>query len=216
MTSFESLSNRKLAYKMSILVTVLGGLYLLGLAGKLLVDGTVHSVSAPPVQVISAIVALLLNISLLILFTSIRFASEQSVYADLAVVFMILVCGTSCVNWFVQVSTLPLVVQSGDSGYAGLIDSHSTQSVFYAIERLGWGVFYGLALLFISTCFQQGKLGLWIKWLWIIGGGISLIHAVGVMFNQAVLADLGYIAWGILLPAVSALLIRYYLPGKSG
>ncbi len=197
---------------MAVLATFLGILYLIGLVGKLIVDGTVHSTSSQPVQIVSAIVAILLDLTLLILFVALRrkMPGKNVVFADLAAVFMALVCVTSSVSWFVQLAVLPQIAQTGNSTVIALMDIHNTGSVTYAGEHLGWGIFYGLATIFLAIAIGEGKLESWIRWLLIAGGILSILHVFGIVTINPTIGDLGYVAWGIFLPSTTILLaIRF-------
>jgi hypothetical protein len=203
---------RKIVFITAILSSIFGGLYLLGLVGKIIVDGTVHSISSPGVQTLSASIAILLDLSLLILFTALRrlIMGIKAVFADLAVVFTALVCVTSTINWFVQLAILPSILTGGDTTLIALLDVHSQASLMYAIEHLGWGIFYGLATIFLGVAISGSRLESWLRWLLIAGGVLSIIHVFGIPIPNQPVTDLGYIAWGIFLPAATILLaIRY-------
>lgn len=203
---------QKVVFFTAVFSTFLGVLYLIGLIGKLIVDGTVHSTSSQPVQTISAVTAILLDISLLILFVALRrqISGSKAVFADLAVVFMILVCATSSINWFVQLAVLPKLVQDGHSTLLALVDVHDTGSIMYAIEHLGWGIFYGMAIIFMALAMGDGRLESLMRWLFIAGGTLSVLHIFGVVTSNLVIGDLGYLAWGILLPLTTTILaVRY-------
>jgi hypothetical protein len=199
---------KHIAYIMAVFSTIFAFLYLLGLVGKLIVDGTVHSTSSQGVQSISAIIAILLDLSLVILFTGMRrlISGKDSLFADLAVVFITLTCATSSINWFVQLAILPKIVQGGNSTMIALLDIHNTSSLMYAMEHLGWGIFYGLGLIFMGVAFGSGKLESWIRWLSLLGGSLSIIHVFGIIAGSQVMGDLGYIAWGVFLPFTTFLL----------
>jgi hypothetical protein len=80
----------------------------------------------------------------------------------------------------------------------------------YAMEHLAWGVFYGLATIFMAVAIPAGRIETWIKWLFITGGVLSILHVVGIIAGVHVLIDLGYFAAGVLLPITTLLLaIRY-------
>ena len=203
---------QRIVFLAAVFATLFGVLYFIGLAGKLIVDGTVHSSSSQSVQIVSAIVAILLDLALLIMFVALRWqiSGRNSVFADLAVVFMTLVCATSSINWFVQLAILPRISQGDNSAMLALVDVHNDSSIMYAIEHLGWGVFYGLATIFIAIAMSSGKLENWIRWLFMAGGALSLLHVVGIVTTNPVIGDLGYLAWGILLPITTTLLaIRF-------
>ena len=204
----EGNTSRQIVFLMALFSTLLGTLYLTGLAGKLIVDGTVHSASSQFIQMLSAIIAILLDVALLILFVALRrqISARKAVFADLAVVFMALVCATSSINWFVQLTVVPDILQSGDAGRLALLDVHNESSLMYASEHLGWGLFYGLATLFIAAALDGGRLESWIRWLFVAGGTLSILHLLGIMVSNQAVADLGYPAWGLLLPITTALL----------
>ncbi len=202
---------QKILFPVAIFTTSLGVLYLIGLVGKIIVDGTVHSTSSQSIQGISAVVGILLDIALLVMFVVLRWqmSGRNAVFADLACVFMTLVCATSSINWFVQLAILPRLAQTGDPMVA-LIDVHNSSSIMYAIEHLGWGVFYGLATIFMGIAMGSGKLESWIRWLFIAGGVLSLLHVIGIITMNSTINDLGYIAWGVLLPITTTLVaIRF-------
>ncbi len=198
---------RQVLYWSALASTVLGALYLLGLAGKLIVDGTVHSVSSPAVQSVSAIVGLLWDVLLVILFIALRRQTTRSrrLFADLAMIFMVLACATSSVNWFVQLAIVPRL--AANDALRALLDVHNETSVSFAMEHLGWGLFFGMAAIFAGAAVFGGRLEAWIRGLLLASGVLSLVHFVGVAAVSPLLSDMGYVAWALLLPAATALLI---------
>jgi hypothetical protein len=76
----------------------------------------------------------------------------------------------------------------------------------YAMEHLGWGIFYGLGLIVMGVAIGSGKLESWIRWLSLLGGSLSIIHVFGIIAGSQVMGDLGYIAWGVFLPFTTLLL----------
>lgn len=201
-------SSRQMLLWAAVFSTLFGALYLLGLAGKLIVDGSVHSTSSPAVQSVSAAVALLWNVSLLILFAALRrqVARSRRPFAEVGLIFMTLVCATSSVDWFIQLAILPRMTTINDTGMAALLDVHNELSIPYAMEHLGWGLFFGMAALFAAAAMAGSGREAWIRWLLAAAGVLSMLHFIGVIAASPVLSDLGYIAWGVLLPAVTALL----------
>lgn len=199
---------RRLAYWMALFTTVLGALYLFGLVGKLIVNGTVRAVSSEGLRTVTAAVALLWDVGLLTLFAAMRRqgARGRRLFAELALVFMTLVCATSTVNWFVQLAIVPKLGTGATDELRMLLDVNNYLSVTYAMEHLGWGLFYGLAALCAGAAIGSGKLEAWIRWLFVAGGALTLLHFIGVVIGSALLGHLGYVAWGLLLPATTALL----------
>jgi hypothetical protein len=208
---------QRILFLMAVLATILGGIYLLGLIGKLIVDGSVHSVSSPGIQLLSAVIAILWDLSLLVLFAALRWqiTGKGMIFAELAFVFMILVCAASSTSWFVQLSVIPRLGEGANPALQALLDIHQGLSLTYAMEHLGWGLFYGLAAICLAAALQGGRLENWLRGLLAVGGSLSLLHLVGVIVDNAWLTDLGYIAWGVLLPATTLLLAVRYKPGAS-
>jgi hypothetical protein len=198
-------TNRRILFLAAVISTVFGLLYLLGLTGKYIVDGSIHSVSSPPIQMVSAAIGLLWDITLLILFAALRrqITGRNAIYAELGLVFMALVCVTSSINWFVQLTL-------DDPNFLALIDIHNVSSLTYAIEHLAWGVFYGLATIFMALAFTGGRAETWIRWLFGVGGVLSILHVFGIMTGVHALIDLGYFAAGVLLPVTTLLLAARY------
>lgn len=197
---------RQALYRTALAATILGTLYLLGLIGKLVVNSSVHAVSGQGVQLVSAAVAIAWDVVLLVLFTALRraYPSERPLFAELALLFMLLVCATSTINWFIQIAVLPRLAPN--DGARLLLDVHNELSISYALEHLGWGLFFGLAALFAAAAMPAEHLEAWIRRLLIGSGALSLLHFLGVIISSRILGDMGYIAWGVLLPAATALL----------
>jgi hypothetical protein len=209
--------SRRILFYTAAFATLLGMLYLLGLAGKLIVDGTVHSTSSKAVQNLSAAVAILWDLSLLVLFVALRrqILGSRAIFAELALIFMAIVCTVSSINWFVQLLVVSRITRVGESVLLALLDVNNGLSLMYAMEHLAWGVFYGLAAIFAAVAIGSGRLESWIRWLFVAGGILSLLHVIGMLTATSVVSDLGYVAWGILLPITTALLaLRFRLKQK--
>ena len=196
----------------AIISTVFGILYLLGLMGKLVVNGSIHATSPPAIPMVSAAVGLLWDITLVILFVALKCQIRESkaVLAEIGLLFMVLLAAISSINWYVQLTLVPQIAQSGDAAALALIDVHNLGSIMYAMEHLAWGLFYGLATIFMALAIEGGKIDTWIRWLLIAGGIMSILYIPGILSANQVLIDLGYYAAGVLLPITTILLaIRY-------
>lgn len=198
---------RRVLYWAALVATILGGLYLLGLLGRLIVNGSLHAVSGGGVQTISASVAIAWDVVLVMLFAALRrvYGAQRPLCADLALLFMLLVCATSSLNWFVQLAVLPRL-SPADTTIMAVLDTHIELSITYAMEHLGWGLFLGLSVLCAAAVFRAGGLQAWIRGLLVVAGVLSLLHFVGVIVASPLLGDLGYVAWAVCLPAATGLL----------
>jgi len=209
-------TSRKLGFSAAVASTIFGAMYLLGLTINLIRSGTPYS-QAEPMQIISAVIAILWDICLLIMFASLRWnvADEKKFLAELGLVFMVIVCALSTVNWFAQLVVVPNAVRLGDATILRLADAHSQLSITYAMEHLGWGIFFGLATLCMAFAFSGRGLEMWLRWLLFACGTLSLLHVPGVVIYSPALYFLGYIAWGVVLPVASLLLAVWYRRGAQ-
>lgn len=193
----------------AILSTIFGFLYFIGLMGKLIVDGSIHSTSSPAISAFAAAIGLIWDVTLVILFIAIRhqISGKNQIYADLGVVFMSLLAACSGINWYVQLTLIPKLALTGDTAALALLGISNVNSLMYAMEHLAWGLFYGLATIFMGLAFGSGKVESWIRWLLIIGGVMSILFIPGYMISNQLLIDLGYYAAGVLLPITTILLV---------
>ena len=199
--------SRKIGFGMAVTSTVFGILYLAGLVGNFATTGSFYPVAAP-IQLLSASIALLWDQVLVVLFIALRWQAPENkkILAEIALVFMILVCAMSSISWFVRLAIVPKVAQAGDLTLLSLLDPYNSSSITYATEHLGWGLFYGLATLFAAFAIDSGRFKFWLRWLLAAGAILSVSHVLGVIVSSPVLIFLGFPAWGVLLPATTALL----------
>ena len=203
---------RKVLLLTALISTVFGILYFVGLMGKLVINGSIHAQSSPAISMVSAAVGLLWDVTLVVLFLALRqqITGSKAIFAELGMVFMVLLAAGSSLNWYIQLSLVPKIAQSGDMQTLALLDIHNVDSVMYAVEHLAWGLFYGLAAIFMGLAFEGGKIETWIRWLLIVGGIMSILFIPGQLIGSQILIDLGYYAAGVLLPITTILLfIRF-------
>ena len=202
-------SEKKIVIVTAVISTIFGVLYFLGLMGKLIVNGSIHAESSPAISMVSGAVGLLWVITLVILFTALRrlLPGRKEIYADLGLVFMLLLGACSSVNWYVQLTLVPRLETAGDSALLALLDIHNVDSLMYAMEHLSWSLFFGLALIFTAVAFDKKGLDAWIRWLFIAAGIMSIVFIPGIMAANQLLIDLGYYAAGVLMPITTTLLV---------
>ena len=203
---------RKVLLLTALLSTAFGILYFMGLMGKLVINGSIHAQSSPAISMVSAAVGLLWDVTLVVLFLALRqqITGSKTIFAELGMVFMVLLAAASSLNWYTQLTLVPKIAQSGDMQTLALLDIHNVDSVMYAIEHLAWGLFYGLAAIFMGLAIEGGRVETWIRWLLIVGGVMSILFIPGQLIGNQILMDLGYYAAGVLLPITTILLfIRF-------
>ena len=203
---------RKVLLLTALISTVFGILYFVGLIGKLVINGSIHAQSSPAISMVSAAVGLLWDVALVVLFLALRqqITGSKAIFAELGMVFMVLLAAGSSLNWYIQLTLVPKLAQSGDMQTLALLDIHNVDSVMYAIEHLAWGLFYGLAAIFMGLAIEGGRVETWIRWLLIVGGVMSILFIPGQLIGNQILIDLGYYAAGVLLPITTIFLfIRF-------
>jgi hypothetical protein len=191
--------------------TLFGLLYLIGLGVNLVTSRSFYPYGSD-VRAISAVIAILWNLALVALFVALRREVEPSkaILAELALVFAILVCATSCTTWFVALTAYPRFAQTADPGVAALLDPYNPNSLSYALEHLGWGLFLGLATVLGGFALSSRDGSHWLRWSLIATGILSLGHFLGVIIASDALIVLGFVSWGVALPLASLLLAALF------
>jgi len=122
-----------------------------------------------------------------------------------AVVFMSLLAGLTCSLHFV------ILTLSRQSAFAGqpwlpLVLSFHWPSVAYALDILGWDVFFALSMLFAAPVFSGSRLAAWIRWLMIASGLLALAGLGGVVVGDMQVRNIGIVGYVGVFLVVAALL----------
>jgi hypothetical protein len=198
---------RKFGFCAAVISTVVNIFYL----GVLIFNFSTFGLEFPPPEptpTLAAIASILGAQLLIILMVALRWDVDESrrMFADLAVVFMVLLSAMTSANRYVYLAILP---QISDPDVIALLHSYSPTSFLWGLENLGWGLFFGLGALFAAFAFTPQEKGL--RWIFGLSGVFSLLHAVGFVISHPVLTLLGFPAWGILLPVGTILLaVRFW------
>ena len=199
---------RRLGFWSSVFVAVLGAGYLLALTFAFAIEGFAFP-PGPAVQLAGGIITLLIVPGLVVLFTAIRHSADEarSILGSLAVTFITLFAATVSINRFVQLT----VIQQGAPGAADLARflPYATDSVMFALEMLGWGVFSSLAALAAAGLFTGSRLNVSIRWLFVAYAAFSSLGAIGYVTSAPITAG-AFIAWGPILLALSVALAVYF------
>lgn len=188
-----------------------GFLYVLGLCVNLATSGSIYPAGSD-VKSVSAVIALVWNVALVVLFVTLQREAHpaRAVLAETALVFAVLVCAVSASSWFLALTALPRLARSADPALAGLFDPYNESSLAYALEHLGWGLFFGLAAVLAGFSLSAKDVSPWLRWSLVLTGVLSLAHALGVAAGHAGLIALGSVSWGIVLPFACLLLARLF------
>lgn len=134
---------------------------------------------------------------------------DKKILSHLGLVFTVLFDAMVSINRFVQLTVVRHSEIKGQMEGLERFLPYSSQSVMFALEILGWGIFSGIALLFIAPLFNFGKLDSGIRWSFITYGILSVTGAIGYVFASKLLI-VGFLAWGLVLYFATAMLaIRF-------
>jgi len=127
-----------------------------------------------------------------------------------AVVFMGLLAGLTCCVHFVVLTLSRQVAFAGQSWHP-LFFSFTWPSVAYALDILGWDVFFALSMLFAAPVFRGDRLAASIRALMIASGVLSLAGLSGVAVGDMKLRNIGIVGYvGVFLAVVALLLFLFY------
>jgi hypothetical protein len=127
-----------------------------------------------------------------------------------ALIFMGLLATVTC---SVHFSILTLSRQPGFAGqpWLPLIFGFKWPSVVYALDILGWDIFFPLSMLFAAPAFAGSRLAMWIRGLMIASGVLSLAGLGGVVAGDMQLRNIGVVGYvGVFLLIAVLLAILFW------
>jgi hypothetical protein len=126
-----------------------------------------------------------------------------------AVVFISLLAGvTSCIHFVIL--TVSHQAAFAAQSWLPLFFSFNWPSVVYALDILGWDVFFPLSVLFAAAVFSGSRLANWIRWSMIISGLLALAGLAGVAFGDMQLRDIGIVGYVGVFLVVAMLLAIFF------
>ena len=127
-----------------------------------------------------------------------------------SVVFMGMLAGLTCSVHFV-ILTLSRQPEFTAQPWLPLVLSFTWPSVVYALDILGWDVFFPLSMLFAALVFQGSPLAAWIRVLMIASGVLSLAGLSGVVARDMQLRNIGIVGYvGVFLVVAALLAVLFY------
>jgi len=209
-----SLAHR-IGFWASTVLAILGCIYLALLVGYFTVEGFTF----PPtsfVQLVGGLVTILTAPAILIIYTAIWHIApaEERILGSIAVSFAALFVISVSINRFVQLTVIRLAPAGPASQDLARFLPYSTDSVMFALEILGWGLFSSLAALFAAPLFGGSRLQVSIRWLLVTYAVFSLASVIGFATATALTAA-GFVAWGPVLLALAILWIVFFKRGES-
>lgn len=205
----------RLGFWSSVVVAVLCVVYLVILVGHFATLGF----SFPPtqsVQTVGGLVTILSALAILVIFAVIAQLSpkEKRVLGTVGLSFAILFVAMVSINRFVQLTVIRQSSPAEQGSDLARFLPYSTESVMFALEILGWGLFLSLACLFVAPLFSDPRLHRVIRWLFVLFGIFSLMSVVGFA-TATPLTALAFVAWGPILLVLSVSLAILFRRGET-
>jgi hypothetical protein len=127
-----------------------------------------------------------------------------------SLVFMGILAGLTCTVHFV-ILTLSRQPEFAGQPWLPLVLSFKWPSVVYALDILGWDVFFPLSMLFAAPVFWGSRLAAWIRVLMIASGVLALAGLSGVMVGDMQLRNIGIVGYvGVFLVVTALLAVFFY------
>jgi hypothetical protein len=127
-----------------------------------------------------------------------------------SVVFMGLLAGLTCSVHFV-ILTMSRQPEFTEQSWLPLVLSFNWPSVAYALDILGWDIFFALSMLFAAPVFWGSRLAAWIHVLMIASGVLALAGLSGVVAGDMQLRNIGIVGYvGVFLVVAALLAILFY------
>jgi acyl dehydratase len=83
--------------------------------------------------------------------------------------------------------------------------------VAYALDIVGWDVFFALSMLFAAPVFSGSRLATWTRVLMIASGVLALAGLIGVVAGDMQLRNIGIVGYvGVFLIVAALLAVFFY------
>jgi hypothetical protein len=127
-----------------------------------------------------------------------------------SLVFMGMLAGLTCSVHFV-ILTLSRQPEFTAQPWLPLVLSFNWPSVVYALDILGWDVFFPLSMLFAAPVFWGSRLAAWIRVLMTASGVLALAGLSGVVVGDMQLRNIGIVGYvGVFLVVTALLGVLFY------
>ena len=127
-----------------------------------------------------------------------------------SLVFMGMLAGLTCSVHFVTL-TLSRQPEFAGQPWLPLVLSFNWPSVVYALDILGWDVFFPLSMLFAAPVFWGTRLAAWIRVLMTASGVLALAGLSGVVVGDMQLRNIGIVGYvGVFLVVTALLAVLFY------
>ncbi len=118
-----------------------------------------------------------------------------------ALVFMGLLAGVTCSVHFVMLTVSRQAALAGQPWFGALFEFR-WPSVVYALDILGWDVFFPLSVLFAASVFSGSRLAACIRWSMVVSGALAFAGLAGVALGDMQIRNIGIVGYvGVFLVA---------------
>jgi hypothetical protein len=190
--------------------TVMGVIYFLVIVGALL---TGQMKFPPPdwLQLFGGIISLLFCPVLVIVMACLHTITpvEKKGVSQIVLAFTLLFAIAVSINRFVQLGVIRQSIALGETDGIVWFLAYGERSVMFALEIMGWSWFLGLAMIFATPLFAGQGYQHWLKRLLILYGILALISVIAHLLASP-LVSLGFVAWGLILFLITALLAVHF------
>jgi hypothetical protein len=127
-----------------------------------------------------------------------------------SLVFMGMLAGLTCSVHFC-ILTLSRQPEFTAQPWLPLVLSFNWPSVVYALDILGWDVFFALSMLLAAPVFWGTRLAAWIRVLMTASGVLALAGLSGVVVGDMQLRNIGIVGYvGVFLVVTALLAVFFY------
>jgi len=126
-----------------------------------------------------------------------------------SVVFMGLLAVVTCGVHFVVFTASRHPAFAGQP-WVSLFFSFEWPSVAYALDILGWDVFFSLSMLFAAAVFGGSRLAIWVRWSIVVSGVLAFAGLIGVAFGDMQLRNVGIVGYVGVFLVVTVLLAVFF------
>ena len=127
----------------------------------------------------------------------------------ISLVFMGLLAGVTCSLHFV-ILTLSRQPEFAGQPWQPLVFSFEWPSVAYALDIVGWDIFFALSMLFAAPVFSGSRLAAWIRALMTLSGMLALAGLIGVVVGNMQVRNIGIVGYVGVFVVVAALLTVFF------
>jgi hypothetical protein len=179
--------------------------------GLLSLESPQQPIGDPMFSILEVLIILMMPVMVALMVAVHAWAPMHSKTLSLtSLVFMGLLAGVTCSLHFV-ILTLSRQPEFTGQSWVPLFFSFTWPSVAYALDILGWDVFFALSMLFAAPVFWGTRLAAWIRVLMVASGVLALAGLSGVVVGDMQLRNIGIVGYvGVFLLVAALLAVLFY------